>query len=99
MSACGMTYFAVSPAQKGVTVWAQPVTDEEYKSAAVDSRTVPVARTAGAATLIELVKADSTFTFNMASAAFAPGKRLDWHKEPNGQILVITDGTGYQDRR
>ena len=91
----GMTYVAVSPAQKGGTVWAQPVTDEEYKSEAVDSRTPPAVRKAGAATLIELLKADSTFPFNMASAAFAPGNRLDWHKDPNGQILVITDGTGY----
>ena len=31
----GMTYVAVSPAQKGGTVWAQAVTDEEYKSPAV----------------------------------------------------------------
>ena len=91
----GMTYVAVSPAHKGGTVWAQPVTDVEYNSPAVDSRTAPAARKAGAATLIELVKADSTFPFDMASATFAPGKRLDWHKDPNGQILVITDGTGY----
>ena len=54
---------------------------------------------AGAATLIELLKADSTFPFNMVSATFSPGKRLDWHKDPNGQILVITDGTGYYQER
>ena len=95
----GMTYVAVSPAQKGGTVWAQAVTDEEYKSPAVDSRTVSKAKKAGVATLIELLKADSIFPYNMASATFTPGKRLDWHKDPNGQILVITDGTGYYQER
>jgi quercetin dioxygenase-like cupin family protein len=95
----GMTYVAVSPAQKGGTVWAQPVTDEEYKSTAVDRRSVPAVKKTSAATLIELLKADSIFPFNMASATFAPGKRLDWHKDPNGQVLVITDGTGYYQER
>jgi quercetin dioxygenase-like cupin family protein len=91
----GVTYLATSPAQKGGTVWAQAVTDEEYNSAATDSRSKPVARKKGAATLAELHKADSTFPFSMTSATFAPGEKLDWHKDPVGQILVVTQGTGY----
>ena len=91
----GVTYVAISPAQKGGTVWAQAVTDEEYGSPATDRRTSPAVKKTGVATLIELLKADSIFPFNVASATFAPGKKLDWHKDPAGQILVVTEGTGY----
>jgi quercetin dioxygenase-like cupin family protein len=30
-----------------------------------------------------------------AQATFAPGAKLDWHIHPGGQILMITEGTGY----
>jgi len=79
----GVTYVAISPAQKGGTVWAQAVTDEEYGSPAADRRTS------------RSVKADSIFPFNVASATFASGKKLDWHQDPAGQILIVTEGTGY----
>jgi quercetin dioxygenase-like cupin family protein len=90
-----MTYVAISPAQKGPTVWAQSVTDAEYASPATDRRSAPAGRKSGAATLLEIHKADDVFPFDITSAAFVPGKRLDWHKEPNGQILIVTDGAGY----
>ncbi len=94
-----VTYVAISPAQKGGTVWAQPVTDEEYKSPATDRRTTPASRKTDAATLVELLKADITFPFNIVSATFAPGKRLNWHQDPGGQILIFTDGSGYFQER
>lgn len=90
-----VTYLAISPAQKGGTVWAQAVTDEEYNSAAADKRAKPQVRKTGAAMLAELVKVDSVFPFSVVSASFVPGKKLDWRPEPGGQILVITEGTGY----
>ena len=90
-----MTYLAISPAQKGGTVWAQQVTDAEYSGSATDVRTAPKARKAGVATLVEVHKADATFPFDVVSATFAPRKRLDWHKDSGGQILVFTDGAGY----
>ena len=95
----GVTYIAISPAQKGPTVWGQAVTDDEYKSPATDNRSAPARRKTGAATLAELVKADSIFPFNVVSATLAPGKRLDWHKDPGGQILIFTDGSGYFQER
>jgi quercetin dioxygenase-like cupin family protein len=52
-------------------------------------------RNTGNNTLIELNRADSIFTFNIAVASFPPGKRLDWHYHPGGQILLITEGIGY----
>jgi len=95
----GFTYVAVSPAQKGPTVWGQPVTDDEYLSAGSDRRAAPKARKADAGTQIELAKADKVFPFDVASTTFAPGKRLAWHKEAGGQILIFTDGSGYYQER
>jgi quercetin dioxygenase-like cupin family protein len=45
--------------------------------------------------LTELNKADSVIDCNIATATFAPGAKLDWHIHPAGQILMITEGTGY----
>jgi quercetin dioxygenase-like cupin family protein len=95
----GFTYVAISPAQKGPTVWAQPVSDDEYGSDAVDRRTAPRPRKTGTSTVAELLKADDVFPFNVVSMSFAPGKKLDWHKDSGGQILVITDGSGYFQER
>jgi quercetin dioxygenase-like cupin family protein len=59
---------------------------------------IPV-RNTGNNILIELLHADSIFTFNIAVASFAATKRLDWHYHPGGQILIITEGTGYYQER
>jgi quercetin dioxygenase-like cupin family protein len=45
--------------------------------------------------LTELNKADSVIDCHIATATFAPGAKLDWHIHPAGQILMITEGTGY----
>jgi quercetin dioxygenase-like cupin family protein len=45
--------------------------------------------------LTELNKADSVIDCALATATFAPGAKLDWHIHPAGQILMITEGTGY----
>lgn len=45
--------------------------------------------------LNELSKPDSSFKFGVAQAVYAPDSKLDWHIHPGGQILLITDGTGY----
>jgi 4-carboxymuconolactone decarboxylase len=42
-----------------------------------------------------LSKPDDEFQFGVAHATFAPGAKLDWHIHPGGQILLITEGTGY----
>ena len=55
---------------------------------------IPV-RNTGNNTLVELSKEDTVFAFNIAVASFPPGKRLDWHFHPGGQILVFTEGIGY----
>lgn len=45
--------------------------------------------------LKEINGTDSIFNNSIAMATFAPGARLDWHKHPGGQILMITEGEGY----
>lgn len=49
----------------------------------------------GAVWLKELSAADDVFTYSIAVATFEPGAKLDWHIHPAGQILLITEGTGY----
>lgn len=49
----------------------------------------------GTVWLTELSEADSLFNYSIAFASFAPGAKLDWHIHPAGQVLLITEGTGY----
>jgi quercetin dioxygenase-like cupin family protein len=49
----------------------------------------------GTVWLTELNAPDSVFSYSIAMATFAPGAKLDWHIHPAGQILLITQGTGY----
>jgi quercetin dioxygenase-like cupin family protein len=49
--------------------------------------------------LKELNVPDSIFNYSIAVASFAPGAKLDWHIHPAGQILLITEGTGYYQER
>jgi len=49
--------------------------------------------------LKELNESDSTFTFSIAVASFAPGAKLNWHFHPGGQILIVTSGSGYYQER
>ena len=59
-----------------------------------DGVALPV-RNTGNNTLVELNAPDSIFNFSIAVASFPPGKKLDWHYHPGGQILIITEGIGY----
>ncbi|MGB4400162.1 MAG: cupin domain-containing protein [Daejeonella sp.] len=45
--------------------------------------------------LTELSHADSVFTYSTSVAVSDPGARLNWHIHPGGQILIVTEGTGY----
>lgn len=42
-----------------------------------------------------LSHADNIFNFNVDVATYAPGSKLDWHIHPAGQVLLITEGSGY----
>jgi 4-carboxymuconolactone decarboxylase len=45
--------------------------------------------------LSELSRPDSLLNYSVAMATYAAGAKLDWHIHPAGQILLITEGTGY----
>jgi len=49
----------------------------------------------GTAWLQMLVNSDSTYNTSIGNVTFEPGARTNWHKHPGGQILLVTDGTGY----
>jgi len=53
----------------------------------------------GTVWLNELSASDSTFSYSISVASFAPGAKLDWHIHPGGQILLITEGDGYYQER
>jgi len=49
--------------------------------------------------LNELSVGDSTFDPSVAVATYGAGAKLDWHIHPGGQVLLITEGTGYYQER
>ncbi len=44
---------------------------------------------------IWLSAGDAAFDPTIAQAVYGPGAKLDWHIHPGGQVLLITEGTGY----
>ena len=49
--------------------------------------------------LSELNVGDSTFDPSIAMATYDAGAKLNWHVHPGGQVLLITEGTGYYQER
>lgn len=49
----------------------------------------------GTVWLSELVEAGEAFDYAVALATFEAGAKLDWHVHPGGQVLLVTEGTGY----
>jgi quercetin dioxygenase-like cupin family protein len=49
--------------------------------------------------LSELNAGDATFDPSIAMATYDAGAKLDWHIHPGGQVLLITEGTGYYQER
>jgi quercetin dioxygenase-like cupin family protein len=49
----------------------------------------------GAVWLQNLMSADSLNDIKIGSVTFEVGARTNWHYHPGGQILMVTNGTGY----
>jgi quercetin dioxygenase-like cupin family protein len=49
--------------------------------------------------LKELNVGDSAFDPSIAVATYDAGAKLDWHIHPGGQVLLITEGTGFYQER
>ncbi|SNC65209.1 Cupin domain protein [Hymenobacter gelipurpurascens] len=55
----------------------------------------PAANFTGTVWVTSLVADDSTFQCVTGNVVFEPGARSNWHRHPSGQILLVTDGSGY----
>lgn len=49
----------------------------------------------GTAWVLPLVPDDNNLNVMVSSVVFEPGARNHWHTHPGGQVLVVTNGTGY----
>jgi quercetin dioxygenase-like cupin family protein len=49
--------------------------------------------------LNELSVGDSIFDPSIALATYGAGAKLDWHVHPGGQVLLITEGSGFYQER
>ncbi len=55
----------------------------------------PAAYFTGDAWIRTLVSAEDNYRMVIGSVDFAAGARNHWHTHPGGQILIVTEGTGY----
>lgn len=49
----------------------------------------------GAAYLYLLVAKDHNHEFSAGSVSFEAGARTNWHTHPKGQVLIVTEGSGF----
>ena len=49
----------------------------------------------GTAYVEPLFAANEPFQSNGGAVTFLPGARSNWHTHPAGQVLIVTDGTGW----
>lgn len=59
----------------------------------------PAANFTGTVWVAPVMANDSTFNLVMGSVTFEAGARSNWHTHPAGQVLVVTEGTGYTQER
>lgn len=62
------------------------------------SNAAPAEYFTGKVTVTPLVKNDGLPT-NAAKVSFEPGARTNWHTHPIGQILIVTEGNGYVQKK
>ncbi|GAB3887163.1 cupin domain-containing protein [Kibdelosporangium lantanae] len=53
----------------------------------------------GSAWITSLAVPDGSSRTRVDRVQFAPGARTRWHRHPLGQVLVVTEGTGYVQRQ
>ena len=69
------------------------------KNAAIlQTKPVPAEYFTGTAWITSLVKNDG-IPCNAVRVTFAPGSRNHWHIHPVGQILIVTEGKGYVQKK
>src|SRR4030042_4612045 len=75
----------------------QPETSKEQKTELVFPKGDKITNNnfTGTAWLQMFVSNDSIFNTSIGNVTFEPRARTNWHKHPGGQILLVTEGTGY----
>ncbi|MEU4525914.1 cupin domain-containing protein [Amycolatopsis sp. NPDC024027] len=63
------------------------------------STAAPAEAVTGSAWITALAVPDGPSRTRVDRVHFAPGARTHWHRHPLGQVLVVTEGTGYVQRR
>lgn len=63
------------------------------------STPAPAEAVTGSAWITSLAVPDGASRTRVDRVQFAPGARTRWHRHPLGQVLVVTEGTGYVQRR
>ncbi|MGW5719946.1 cupin domain-containing protein [Amycolatopsis sp. NPDC003865] len=63
------------------------------------SSPAPAGAISGSAWVTSLAVPEGPSRTRVDRVQFAPGARTRWHRHPLGQVLVVTDGTGYVQRR
>jgi quercetin dioxygenase-like cupin family protein len=63
------------------------------------STAAPADAITGSAWITSLAVPEGPSRTRVDRVQFAPGARTRWHRHPLGQVLVVTDGTGYVQRR
>jgi quercetin dioxygenase-like cupin family protein len=53
----------------------------------------------GDAYLTPLVAKDKNNGFSAGSVSFESGARTNWHTHPKGQVLIVTEGTGFDQEK
>jgi len=69
--------------------------DNEQTSIPEGATQAPAEYFTGTAWIKMLVPPNDLTDCTVGDVTFEPGARNNWHTHPNGQILVVTAGTGY----
>lgn len=53
----------------------------------------------GTVNVKELLSTDSINNFSVGNVVFEPGARANWHTHPRGQVLIVTEGNGFNQEK
>ena len=60
---------------------------------------LPDSHFTGNAFLTPLLAKNKNNDFSMGSVTFEPGARSNWHTHPRGQVLIVTEGSGFHQEK
>lgn len=60
---------------------------------------LPASYFTGNAFVYALASRDKNNEFALGSVTFEPGARTHWHTHPKGQVLIVTEGSGFYQQK